>query len=122
MIPTPVQPETPMQRCLRQMREKIKRIEEAGVPWAATLAMDLRHQMIELVSLINDVQGTAASKRMTGEAEQIKPQASIDETPLFALAAAPRLEVARSAEELERMERTLHRVGDHSLDSEEGEP
>lgn len=114
---TPVQPETPIQRCLREMREKIKRIEESGIPTAQNMAMALRHQMIELTSLVNDLQASAAAKRMTGEAEQLKPQVDVMETPLFQHAAA---KAAPSAEDLERRMQQAHwREADHTNDRED---
>lgn len=106
--------ETPLQGCLKRMRSQIAKIEAHPVEAVRRDAMELRHQMIELVSLINALQTTAAARRMTGEAEPLKPQAPIDDTPLFVAAAA---KAAPTAEDLERrILQARWREGDHTQD------
>lgn len=112
-------PETPMQACLRKMRGQIARIEAHPVEAVRRDAMELRHQMIELVSLINGLQTTAAARRMTGEAEPLKPQAPIEDTPLFVAAAA---QSAPSADQLQKRILQAHwREGDHTQDPQQEE-
>lgn len=110
-------PESPIRRSLSEMREIIKRLEALGIPAVSRLLMDLRHQMIDLTTRLNEQDSDAAAKRMIGEAEQLKPQAPIEETPLFAHASAY---AAPNAEELEQRMQLAHwREGDHTLDREE---
>lgn len=112
----PTQPETPIQRSMREMRAIIKRLEDLGQPMVQRLAMDLRHQMIDLAARLNEIEVTSAARRMTGEAEPLKPQAAVEETPLFARAA---MIAAPSAEQLERIDQAHWREGDHTQDREE---
>lgn len=109
--------ETPLQACLKKMRGQIAKIEAHPIEAVRRDAMELRHQMIELTSLINALQTTAAARRMTGDAEPLKPQAPIEETPLFVAAAA---KAAPSADDLERRILQAHwREADHTQDPQE---
>lgn len=111
-------PETAMQACLRKMREKIAVIEGCGNPGIQRQAMDLRHQMIELVSLVNGLEGDIAAARMVGRAEPLKAQRPVDELPIFTLVTKPEGH-ALSVAEIEAMEAFRHREGDHTQDREE---
>jgi hypothetical protein len=111
----PVQPETPIQRSLREMRATIKRLESLGNATVNRLALELRHHMIDLTARVNEMAVNAAARRMTGDADPLKPQAAIEETPLFsrvAMIAPP------SAEELARIDQAHWREGDHTQDRE----
>lgn len=114
----PVQPETPIQRSMREMRATIKRLESLGNATVNSIALELRHQMIDLTARVNEMAVNAAARRMTGDAEQLKPQAAIEETPLFARVA---MSETPSAEDIERKMLQAHwREGDHTQDREEG--
>lgn len=111
------EPENPVRRSLSEMRAIIARLEALRIPVVERMMLELRHQMIDLTARLNEMEVNAAAKRMTGEAEPLKPQASIADTPLFAHASA---HAALSADELEaRMQRAHWREGDHTLDREE---
>lgn len=110
--------ETPIQACLGKMRRKIAQIEAHPVEAIRRDAMELRHFMIELVSLVNGLETTAAARRMIGEAEPLKPQEPVDDTPLFVAAAAAK--AAPPPEALERRMLAAHwREGDHTQDPQQ---
>lgn len=111
----PTHPETPIQRSLREMRATIKSLEALGNANVNRLALELRHQMIDLTARVNEMAVNAAARRMTGDAEPLRPQAAIEETPLFARAA---MIAAPSAEELARIDQAHWREGDHTQDRE----
>lgn len=109
--------ETPIRKLLSEMRATIKRLEELGIPVVERLAMDLRHQMIDLTARLNEQDASAAARRMTGAEAPLTMQAPVDDTPLFAHAASS---TAPDADVLERRMMQAHwREGDHTLDSEE---
>lgn len=109
-------PETPIQACLSGMRAKIARIEACGIKPISDMAMDLRHQMISLTSLVNGLEVDIGVARMVGRAEPLKPQAPIDDLPIFTHAHGHVL----SADEIDAMEAFRHREGDHTQDMREG--
>lgn len=125
--PTPAPaPETPMQACLSAMRVKIARIEGCGNPGIQRMAMDLRHAMIELVSLVNGLETDLGAARMCGHVPQVKAQRPVDELPIFTQKAVM-LESGRAltVEEIEAMQERLRWIGDDTelgLAAEEGEP
>lgn len=105
-----------MQECLKGMRSQIARIEGCGIKAISDMAMGLRHQMITLASLINGLEVDLGAARMCGRAEPLKQQAPVDELPIFTHAHGHTLTV----EEIEAMERTLHRAGDRTQDRNDG--
>lgn len=106
------------------MRAKIAQIEGCGIKAISDMAMDLRHEMISLTSLINGQSVAIAAARMCGRAEPLPTQAPVDELPIFTQAARPADGHALTVEEIEAMEAFRHREGDHTQDHqrEEVEP
>jgi len=109
----PKNPETPIQACLSGMRAKIARIEACGIKPISDMAMDLRHQMISLTSLVNGLEVDIGVARMVGRAEPLKPQAPIDNLPIFTQGHT------LTAVEIEAMEKFRWREGDHTQDKGE---
>jgi len=99
--------------CLERMRTKVTRLEKAA-PGLIPLTLEVRHEMIELITHVGALRTTHAAARMIGDEPPLAQQAPVDELPIFAHGHV------LNADEIDAMEAFRHREGDHTQDMREG--
>jgi hypothetical protein len=95
--------------CLERMRAKVTRLEKAA-PGLIPLTLEVRHEMMELISHVRALRTTHAAARMIGAEPPLTQQAPVEELPIFAHGHV------LTADEIEAMQQTLHRAGDWTQD------
>ena len=96
------------------LRSELKKLEAMNIPGVFIVTANMRVIMTGMASRVTELQGNEAARRMCGDAPPIQVQAPIDELPIFARATSHGHVL--TADEIEAMERTLHRAGDRTQD------
>jgi hypothetical protein len=92
-------------------------VEVLRIPAVTRVTTNVRVTMIDLAARITELESNEAARRMCGEVPALVPQKPVDELPMFAR--ATRDGHVLTADQIEAMQLSLHRAGDHTLDPDD---
>lgn len=99
------------------LRAELRKLEAMNIAGVFIVTANMRVIMTGMASRVTELEGNEAARRMCGQVAPLAAQAPIEELPIFAgrVSAGHALTV----EEIEAMERSLHRAGDRTQDRDD---